>query len=102
MESKASDMTWQRWGREDWMDRYENGTADMAITSGMPLDRDDLQAIAALALRGQPFGFTWEDVEAISVYYDPASRGHDLFPRELEARLRDLAARIAALLPPRA
>lgn len=55
---------------------------------------EELHGIAALALHGQPFGFRWEDV---SLLLDMA----DGFEREDPVRLRDLADRIAALLPPR-
>lgn len=52
-------------------------------------------ALAALALHGQPFGFTREDVAALqmAIGYDPTT-GH------LSEALESLAARIAALLPP--
>lgn len=57
-------------------------------------------ALAALALHGQPFGFTWEDVdllreEARSEYAIPDGMGFT------GQELLDLADRIAALLPPR-
>jgi len=50
--------------------------------------------LAALALDGQPFGFTRDDVAAVR---RAAERGGA--PAELEA-LHDLAARLEALLPP--
>ena len=50
--------------------------------------------LAALALDGQPFGFSRNDVAAVR---RAADRGAG--PAELEAR-RDLAARLGALLPP--
>ena len=60
------------------------------------------QAVAAMCLRGQPFGFTWEDVklliDAANVYelgYTDEG-GVDRPNREL----RDLADRIGSLLPP--
>jgi hypothetical protein len=53
--------------------------------------------LAAIALYGQPFGFTWEDVDLLrdygSYFDDGAERNID--------ELHSLAARIAALLPPR-
>ena len=49
-------------------------------------DPRDLLALAALALYGQPFGFTWEDVDLL---------------RQPYINMPNLAARIAALLPPR-
>jgi hypothetical protein len=54
------------------------------------------RALAALALHAQPFGFTHEDVSALRRVLEesgaPSSRTGE--------RLRDLAARLAALLPP--
>lgn len=51
-------------------------------------------ALAALALHGQSFGFTWEDVDALRDAADsPDLTGGWLY--------EDLADRIAALLPPR-
>lgn len=59
--------------------------------------------IAALALHGQPFGFTRGDVElvrdCIGMEWDRGERGE---MDALEKRLESLAARIAALLPPEA
>ncbi len=51
-------------------------------------------ATAALALQGQPFGFDWDDVDRLRQVADefgPSRRDH----------LHEIAARIAALLPPR-
>lgn len=59
-------------------------------------------ALAALALHGQPFGFTWEDVDELrsgaELDEDNAS-GHLAGP--FTSPLRAIADRIAALLPPR-
>ncbi len=52
--------------------------------------------LAALALDGQPFGFSRNDVAAIRRAADRAAD-----PAQLQA-LRDLAARLEALLPPEA
>lgn len=53
-----------------------------------------IHALAALCLHGQPFGFTRADVELVL--------RHDLYDHEhpTAKALRDLAGRIAALLPP--
>jgi len=64
---------------------------------------DMIAATAALALHGQPFGFSWEDVERL---YGAANTmdGDPSEPRTnpiLAGYLCDLADRIAALLPPR-
>ena len=68
----------------------------------------DLHALAALALHGQPFGFTWEDVDALRYDAEQARRLAVLHAgrwygdmHELEVRLSSIADRIAALLPPR-
>ena len=52
--------------------------------------------LAALTLHGQPFGFTWEDVDRVRSVAEPDSDWY----REDEW-LVSLADRIAALLPPR-
>lgn len=49
--------------------------------------------VAALCLHGQPFGFTREDVTFLRMVENAAAPMYGNF-------LRDLAARIAALLPP--
>lgn len=60
---------------------------------------DDRLALAALALYGQPFGFTWDDVDAVQ---EAARVVEDSSPdAPMIDELDALAARIAALLPPR-
>lgn len=54
-------------------------------------------AIAAIALHGQPFGFTREDVEMLRRSADAAAKD---FYQTWGAEMYDLATRIAALLPP--
>ncbi|MSP63224.1 MAG: hypothetical protein EXR72_23365 [Myxococcales bacterium] len=54
---------------------------------------------AALCLYGQPFGFTWEDVDGLRALAE--SLGGTIHNPESVAPLRDLADRIAAMLPPR-
>jgi hypothetical protein len=58
------------------------------------IDDEDRHALAALALAGQPFGFTWEDVDAARYIAGDS-------PDKPSRILRSLADRIAALLPPR-
>jgi hypothetical protein len=63
-------------------------------------DEDKLHAVAAMALYGQPFGFTQADVQLLedeAVMH--ARRGA---PSDLNraASIRALAQRIAALIPP--
>lgn len=60
---------------------------------------------AALLLHGQPFGFTWEDVDMVRVWASELEAMYDSID-ELSAydnwqRWKSLADRIAALLPPR-
>lgn len=58
-------------------------------------------AAAALALHGQPFGFTWADVDALTALADDYDREHGgAYGYALAAPVRDVAARLAALLPP--
>jgi hypothetical protein len=54
--------------------------------------------LAALALYGQPFGFTWDDVVAAK---EAAFELRMMQNRPAADRLDDLANRIASLLPPR-
>ena len=53
-------------------------------------------ALAALALHAQPFGFTHEDVRAVRRVVEESGA----LSSSTRERLRDLAARLAALLPP--
>ena len=53
--------------------------------------------LAAMALHGQEFGFTWEDVDALLVV---AKIADDLTGGQY-SRVLSVADRIAALLPPR-
>jgi hypothetical protein len=63
------------------------------------------QALAALALHGQLFGFTWEDVDALRDAIDALNNEWgELIPGTefgMIPSLRSLADRIAVLLPPR-
>ena len=82
------------------------------------VDPDDPHQIAALALHDQPFGFTWEDVDALrgvgrglAEFMRNYGTGHGIISPAAERAMReamasalflpDLADRIAALLPPR-
>lgn len=76
-----------------------------------PHQLDRPHALAALALHNQPFGFTWEDVDALErsareVFTQARDTDEDfvvLRKRMMDdqRQLRSLADRIAALLPPR-
>jgi hypothetical protein len=69
------------------------------------------QALAALALNDQPFGFTWEDVDRLREAVNDIDYSHIADPEqrklmELDTRVMrvwmlDLADRIADLLAPR-
>lgn len=70
-----------------------------------PHQLDRPHALAALALHDQPFGFTWEDVDLLlraAGAVEQESADCPVFaPSEVPASFRELADRIAALLPPR-
>lgn len=68
---------------------------------GIVCDAEQRHGLAALALHGQSFGFTREDVAALGA----ALNAREIFPyvTDDEANtLRSLAARITSLLPPEA
>lgn len=71
-------------------------------TGDFYLFRDDCHAVAALALDGQPFGFSWEMQDAIQYC---VARCASLKGNEADRRYREMARqacdRIAGLLPPR-
>jgi len=73
-------------------DKYESGECIPELR----------HALAALALHGQPFGFTREDVNELLLYAQGWDRGSLEEQDEIKAHLRSVAARIAALLPPEA
>jgi hypothetical protein len=75
------------------------------------VDPDARHALAALALHGQPYGFTWEDVDRLREAVNDIDFSHiedmeqrrlfEMDTRMLRAWMLDLADRIADLLPPR-
>lgn len=73
---------------EDWDERVSS-VREMSAEDWALLGAHET---AAICLHGQPFGFTWEDVDLLRRSATPP---HDSDP------LDGLAARIAALLPPR-
>ncbi len=78
-----------RWEADCTEVRIDEGALWLSAGAGEGYDVHNgpaRKAIAALALHAQPFGFAWDDV--------------DLLTEHVEA-VRFLAARIAALLPPR-
>lgn len=66
------------------------------------LDVSTLHGIAALCLHETPYGFTWEDVDALM---DAAVRDEEVVGmmggRDYRSKWRGLAERVEALLPPR-
>ena len=56
-------------------------------------------ALAALALQGQYFGFTWEDVEELRALSETVRKVEGATPKHW-VWMETLADRIAALLPP--
>ena len=83
--------------------RYDSGLASEVV--------GDRHALAALCLHGQPFGFTWDDVEVLREI-SPEHRigcAHlafvgsdcDCEAEQESATIASVADRIAALLPPR-
>jgi len=93
------------WALEDEEDpearvqRYIRNHAVYLLEGGLP-EEDAAKGAAAVLLHGQPFGFTWEDVGRIR---DLASAAQYVLGQHAEfvAAVRNLADRIAALLPPR-
>lgn len=59
---------------------------------------EDYYAAAAMLLKDQPFGFTWDDVDLLT---RASNLAIDEFRDDLCDELRELRDRIAALLPPR-
>ena len=98
---------------DEW-DGGENADATVALTrtrggrlcvtldngcSGL-VTETDRHALAALALHGQPFGFTWADVDRVRRAI--IMERYEAVPDSDERRaLDDIAARLADLLPPR-
>lgn len=81
---------------------------DRTLSHHVPaVANDNAHGAAALALHGQPYGFTWDDHDELvdSAHEIERDCGPPEFlvperKRQVDA-LRSLAARIAALLPPR-
>ena len=83
----------------------EGRGADHFRAEAGPMTWIEPHKVAALALYGQPFGFTWEDVDELLAQAERSdfadrtgdNSGYGMYG----GHCRDLAARIAALLPPR-
>ena len=88
----------------DWADlRYRAAGGEARVNPDGALEAkgefgiEERRALAALALQGEPLGFTWHDVDFIrsAVLADDLHSPDDWFI------LQRLGGRIAALLPPR-
>jgi hypothetical protein len=86
---------------------YGGGGVDFLALPEAHLLGPDRHALAALALHRQEFGFTWEDVNLLRAWAEhwatPPDEESSFIRRrtsEIAAHVNDLAARIAALLPP--
>lgn len=84
---------------EVWMDNSDGDAYRVSVTATID-DVEGRHAIAAFALHGQPFGFTWEDVRRLRELdgHWESRDGGPLAPATWPGALAD---RIAALLPPR-
>jgi hypothetical protein len=90
-------LTTDEWAQK-W-DGHDDDATPMRYTFGVAVYMDRPHASAALALHGQPFGFTWDDVDAIR-HAAKMARTWDEVVGDPDV-LDGLADRIAALLPPR-
>ena len=83
---------------EDWPDPVTEGLSEADAhwenAHGECMDRHQA---AARALLGQPFGFTWEDVDMLRNLHAMGVKAK----RPIFDKFEGLANRIAALLPPR-
>lgn len=105
---------------EEWRDGYHSDGLSVVLRGSMgtpgnrvhvavrdhPLggalgDPRDVHALAALCLHGQPFGFTWEDVEFLRAEGQACIDGDLISDTTTAAAFTSLADRIEALLPPR-
>lgn len=94
-------LTPEEWQRQQ-VEREEHATSTVWESARfLGAEYLDAHAVAALALHGQPFGFTWEDIATldIAVGATAALQAHGW--EQEAAHLKTLRARIAALLPPR-
>ena len=83
-------------------DRWSEADAIAAWNHRRAPNSPNESCLPTMALHGQPFGFTWEDVDAMeAVYRRVISDLRPDSPSDAIERFYDLAARIAALLPPR-
>lgn len=104
-------LTPEEWSEPqiDRSDLHVHLAGDGLLVAYTPGDRstlamdEDRHALAALALYGQPFGFTREDVEKLRAMPDAVldeSYQGSYASIDDGAWFRSLIARIAALLPP--
>ena len=92
---------WALWeARVSWA-RYQDPRPDFVEMASIP-ENARPHGVAAKLLHDQPFGFTWEDVDRL-IGLELIEMGTTSITDEEDGPpLRDLADRIASLLPPRA
>lgn len=89
-------------GREwkNWL--HEGPTPGPTLVGELPyIGSEDKHLVAALCLHGQPFGFTWEDVEglrSVAAYLAHMKATDGVIDAD---GVLSIAARIEALLPPK-
>jgi hypothetical protein len=79
---------------------YGGGGVDFLALPDAHLLGPDRHALAALALYWQEFGFTWDDIVDLSHAANLIESEWGVGEGGTESKLREIAARIAALLPP--
>ena len=87
---------------EEWEPYTRHLTEPAVLDADLILYEDGPHALAALMLHGQPFGFTWEDVDNLhSIAIKDVPFVGDDGELHTNPELTNLADRIASLLPPR-
>lgn len=106
----ARDLEWDDYNKALGRDESDDGVPMLdggdlfitydAATVAQNISKRDRHAVAALALHGQPFGFKPEDVAFARRLAVAFERNDAMDWDEVEAFLKSIAERIAALLPP--
>lgn len=84
--------------RKEWTDVERYG-CDFCRAEYGPFSFMENHQVAALALYGQPFGFSFQDIVALYNAATFLESGGEPSPSLIDD-LRDIAVRISALLPP--
>lgn len=97
-------LTAEEWAHPSNATQLGHACNEVFVGEGDTLDTVTRHGLAALCLYGKPFGFTAEDVEILrllgSIDFDGLCMDDYLGRPGSEARVKSLADRIAALLPP--